>query len=241
MKINSPMKLKYSIIYIILFLPLWVTAQGIDDKLEMLGKINRFYYDENYEVKYDVKMIVFSGGRRSVPVDSASSSYSMVNGSVISEYDNVKIVMNKQYYVTLVEDEKAIMVGRNSEKNADPVKALKEFQTMVNNGSAQCNMIKKPGNEVAITIIPTEKSSMDSLQIVADVVSGKMMRLVFFTSDNAAMPGKVVINLRNQERKKATESAMKKYQLSNYVVISGKSVTAASAYRSYEIYNSIVY
>ncbi len=211
-----------------------------------LIKINQYYFNDKYEISYDVDFRYYAGGSKKFHSDSIKCHYSMFGNNSIVNYDNINLISVNQYSLMIYDESKELIITKRNLSINDPTSAISQIEDYVKNNEVNLSIKHINKYDQLITIVPKDSTGVDSLILSANHTSGKINSITFYYDANmneflgySRKPGKVEIHICNHKVTKVNQAIMHKYTIAHYVRFEKNDVIGIGKYKSYTINNSI--
>lgn len=218
-------------------------AQNESDFTNLVKRINNYYYNPDFEVTYKLLYVMEVNDGVVNNVDSVIYNYSILGTSSIAKYEDITMLVTNKFYVSVIEEEHAIILGRNSNGLPSAGSAINQLQSMVAKGELKITDYHKTNQDVDITLDLNDQT-VDSLHISVNDDTGLLHSVSFYT--HTYDKGKLYYQkshliFSNQNKRELQADAHSKYELNYYVSIDDKNVRPNPKFKTYQIYNNLIY
>jgi hypothetical protein len=210
-----------------------------------MQKVHNSFYDNSRELKYEISIKYYENGNLKKAVDSTRGNYSVWNENIICSMEGIHTLMSKDYYVSRLENQKELIIGKNNSLY-DAAFVLNKWDSIFDEQMMEIKKIRMDSVEAFYRVITKNKYAIDSIDMQIDIQNYFLKTIIVYYNQSFRISKEdgyapvIKFNYRNYSTFPVTEAMQKKYLISNYVTINKKQdVSVARAYAGYNIINNL--
>ena len=213
-----------------------------------MKKVHSSFYNKNRELSYQVLIRYFERNNLRRASDSSIGKYSLWGENILYSLEGIKTFITKDFYITILKDEKQLTVGRNDQA-ADPVFIFGKWDSLFSEELMTIRNIKNGSladSCINFRFTPKSEEIIDSMDIEINTDSWLLSSITFYyskkfrISDDESYGPVLKFTYMNYKAIPINEEIKNQYSISNFVKIKSQdNVVPGKAYEGYEIVNNL--
>jgi hypothetical protein len=230
--------------YLILVLLLGSTWQIYSQPYKSeFSKIRSVYYQNEKQIYYEVKIHYYDLKDLHTVIDSMTGKYYLYGEQINISLGGVKTIMNDKNYLTIIEEEKQMMIGKKSTEIVTG-SGIEMIDSLIMDSLLLIKPLKFQNPEIKGYRFVYDNLLMDSLDITFNKNTFFMNSMTIYYQSSQSFGQdedyKPVISMQFINQKIISKPDLSVFSLDKYVSIFGENkVVATQKYKDYEIVNNL--
>ena len=219
---------------------LWAVCLSAQDKA--IAAIQKIYssYTGNTSIHFTGNMKMYAKNEPLRIIDRLQSSYTLKNKNFHCSIGPVSMLMNDDYYVSVDNSDKLIMVGRKKDLPAmagNPVLNLEQLKKGIADREIQATVTVN-GTEGVLQLTDAAGSSgFISYRIEFTTATGYMKKVIMETGGSSENTGKIMVLEINYTAPSPAETAS--FSEKPFFSVINNQIQLTAAYKNYQIINQL--
>lgn len=212
-----------------------------DDALSAIGKIYNAY-NGAAAIRFNGSMKMYAKGQPAKIIEKMQSSYTIKDKNFICTIGPVAMLLNRNYYISVDNEEKLMMVGRQKDLAAAakvPVLNIDQFRKGILEKKILAVVIDKGATAILQLTDLSGNSGYNSYSIEYAVSSGHMKKVVLETDAYNDEQNKTLVLEINYTEPVPAENGTDLFSEKTFFSIVHNKLLPAPGYKNYQIINQL--